>query len=69
MEWGRGVARGGVVGWGTMLQAGRSRIRFRMKSLDFSIDLILQAALCPWSRPSGRRERLDNLTAIYEPIV
>jgi hypothetical protein len=25
-----------------MLQAGRSRIRFPMRSLDFSIDLILQ---------------------------
>jgi hypothetical protein len=28
-----------------MLQAGRSRIRFSMRSLDFSIDLILPAAL------------------------
>jgi hypothetical protein len=24
-----------VVGWGTMLQAGRSRVRFRMRSLHF----------------------------------
>jgi hypothetical protein len=28
-------ARGSVVGSGTMLQAGRSRVRFPMKSLDF----------------------------------
>jgi hypothetical protein len=35
-------ARGSVVGWGTMLQAGRSRVRFPMRSLDFSIDLIFQ---------------------------
>jgi hypothetical protein len=28
--------RGIVVGWGTMLQAGRSRVRFPMRSLDFS---------------------------------
>jgi hypothetical protein len=35
-------ARGSVVGWDTTLQAGRSRVRFPMKSLDFSIDLILQ---------------------------
>jgi hypothetical protein len=28
-------ARGSVVGWGTMLQAGRSRFRFLMRSLDF----------------------------------
>jgi hypothetical protein len=32
-------ARGSVVGWGTMLQAWRSGVRFQM-SLDFSIDLI-----------------------------
>jgi hypothetical protein len=37
------VARGSVVGWCT--QTGKSRIRFPMKSLDFSIDLILPAAL------------------------
>jgi hypothetical protein len=27
--------RGSVVGWGAMLQAGRSRVRFPMRSLDF----------------------------------
>jgi hypothetical protein len=42
------IARCSVIGWGTMLQAGRSRVRFPMRSLDFSIDLILLAALCPW---------------------
>jgi hypothetical protein len=30
-------ARGSVVGWGTMLQDGRSRIRFPMRSLDFQL--------------------------------
>jgi hypothetical protein len=37
-----GEARGGVVGWHIMLQAGRSRVHIPMRSLDFSIDLILQ---------------------------
>jgi hypothetical protein len=30
-----------------MLQAGRSRARFPIRSLDFSVDLILPAALDP----------------------
>jgi hypothetical protein len=38
-------ACGNVVGWSTMLQAGKSRVRFPMRSLDFSIDLIVAAAL------------------------
>ena len=41
-------ARGSAVGWGTVLQAGRSRIRSPMVSLEFFVDLILPAALWHW---------------------
>jgi hypothetical protein len=40
-----------VVGWGTMLQAERSRVQVPMRSLDcFSDGLILPATLWPWDR-------------------
>jgi hypothetical protein len=45
-------ARGSVVGWGTMLQPGMSRVRFPVRQLDFSIDLIFPAVLWSWVRLS-----------------
>jgi hypothetical protein len=45
--WEAGIS---VVGWGTMLQAARSRVRFPMRSLDFLIDVNLPAAPWPWGR-------------------
>ena len=38
-------ARDGVVGWGTALEAGGSRVRFLMVSVEFFMDLIFPAAL------------------------
>jgi hypothetical protein len=39
-----------AVGWGTALQAGRSRFRVPMRSLEFSVDPILRVAPWPWGR-------------------
>jgi hypothetical protein len=36
-----------AVGWGTALQAGRSRVRFPIVSLEFFIDIIFPGALWP----------------------
>jgi len=58
-------ARGGAVGWGTELQAGRSRVRFPLVSLEFFKDIILPAAFCNpqgLSRPAmGLLYRLLNV--------
>jgi hypothetical protein len=61
-----------------MLQDGRSRVRFPIKSLDFSIHLFLPAALSTQPLTNEYQEfyggkeqpvrKADNLTAIYEPI-
>jgi hypothetical protein len=48
----------------TMPQAGRSRFRFPMRSLDFSIDLILPAELRPLEMTLQRNESLHSRTAV-----
>jgi hypothetical protein len=78
------VARGSVVGLGIVVHGGRSRVRFPMRSLDFSVDLILSGALWPWGStqslievstrhlPRGKRRpacKADSLIPISEPTV
>jgi hypothetical protein len=55
-------APGSVVGWGTILQVGRSQVRFPRRSLDFSIDLILPTVLWPlWSTQPVTEMSIRNL--------
>jgi hypothetical protein len=70
------VARGSVVGYGSILRAGRSQIRIPIRSLDFSIDLTLPSALrsrgSTRNLPGGKRRparMADNLTAICKPSL
>jgi hypothetical protein len=46
------TARSSVVGWGSMIETGMSRVQFPMRPSDFSFDLNLPAALWPWGRLS-----------------
>jgi hypothetical protein len=51
-------ARGGAVGWGSALQAGRSRIRFPMVSLEFFIGPAVDSRWhkwVPWIFPGGSK--------------
>jgi hypothetical protein len=60
---------GSVVRSGTILQAARSRIRFPIRSFDFSIDLTLPTALWLLGRfnPSGRFLVLISLRGWTDP--
>jgi hypothetical protein len=50
-----------LVGWGTSLRAGRSRVRFPMVSLEFFIDIILPAALWPLGRLSLQQKWVPGI--------
>jgi hypothetical protein len=73
-----------AVGWGTILQAGRSWIPFPMKSLDFSVHLIFQPHYglgvdsaskkneyqeSSWGNKGRPARKADNQTAICEPTA
>ena len=54
-------SRGSAVAWGTALQAGRSRVRFPMVSLNFFTNIILPAALLPWGRLSLQQKWVPGI--------
>jgi hypothetical protein len=58
--------RGGAVGWGTAIQAGRLWIRFPIRSLEFLIDINLSATLRPsgWLSLWGKDGRCEGLTTL-----
>ena len=70
------TVRGSAVGWCTALQFGRSRVQFPMGLLEFFIDVILLATLCPWGRlslwqkwvpgifPGGLKRLVQGLTTL-----
>jgi hypothetical protein len=77
-------APGNVVGWGTMLQAGRSQVQFLIKPLEFfnwpkpsSRTMVLESTqsgteMSIRNLPGGKgrpARKADNFTAICEPIV
>jgi len=53
-----GKTRGGALGWGIALHAGKSRVWFWVVSLEFFIDLSLPAALWPSDRLSLQQEQV-----------
>jgi len=53
-------ARGGAHGWGTALQAGRSRIWFPLVSVKFFVEIILPAAVNPGVDSAPNRNKYQE---------
>jgi hypothetical protein len=49
-------------GWGTVLQAGMSKFRFPMVSLEFFLDIILPAAVWPWGWQNLWQKRVPGIS-------
>ena len=49
-----------AVGWGTALQIGKWEVRFPVVSLEFFIDIILPAALCPGVDSASNRNEYQE---------
>jgi hypothetical protein len=71
-------ARGSVVGWGTMLQVGRSQVRFPDEVIGFCSRIMalgssqLLTEMITRNLPGGKgwpAREADTLTTICEPIV
>jgi hypothetical protein len=52
---------GSAIGWGTVLQTGRSRVRFPMVPLEFFIDIILPVAIWPLGRLSLQQKWVPGI--------
>jgi hypothetical protein len=57
VKWG---AYSSIVGWGTVLQARRLRVRFPMRSLDFSIGMIFQLHYGPAVNSTSNRNEYQE---------
>jgi hypothetical protein len=55
-------AHGSIVGWGTMQHARRLWDRIPMRSLDFSMDLILPATLWPQGDSASKRNEYQEFS-------
>jgi hypothetical protein len=49
-----------------VLQAGRSRVRLPMVSLEFFIDIILPAAGCSWGDSASKKVSTTNNSWVVE---